>query len=84
MAADRGVTGEMVVMLRDESNDYKINYSLYDIHDIANVENKIPENMIDKENKTLTNDYINYAKPLIMGELQPIYKDGLPVHLIRK
>ena len=36
------------------------------------------------ENKTLTNDYINYAKPLIMGELQPIYKDGLPVHLIRK
>ena len=84
MAADRGVTGEMVVMLRDESNDYKINYSLYDIHDIANVENKIPENMIDKENKTLTNDYINYAKPLIIGELQPIYKDGLPVHLIRK
>lgn len=84
MAADRGVTGEMVVMLRDESNEYKINYSLYDIHDIANVENKIPENMIDKENKTLTNDYINYAKPLIMGELQPIYKDGLPVHLIRK
>ncbi|MBO5095957.1 MAG: 6-phosphofructokinase [Bacilli bacterium] len=84
MAADRGISGEMVVMLRDESNDYKINYSLYDIHDIANVENKIPENMIDKENKTLTNDYINYAKPLIMGELQPIYKDGLPVHLIRK
>lgn len=84
MAADRGVTGEMVVMLRDESNEYKINYSLYDIHDIANVENKIPENMIDKENKTLTNDYINYAKPLIMGELQPIYKNGLPVHLIRK
>ena len=84
MAADRGVTGEMVVMLRDESNEYKINYSLYDIHDIANVENKIPENMIDKENKTLTNDYINYAKPLIMGELEPIYKDGLPVHLIRK
>ena len=84
MAADRGVTGEMVVMLRDENGDYKINYSLYDIHDIANVENKIPENMIDKENKTLTNDYINYAKPLIMGELEPIYKDGLPVHLIRK
>lgn len=84
MAADRGVTGEMVVMLRDENNEYKINYSLYDIHDIANVENKIPENMIDKENKTLTEDYINYAKPLIMGELEPIYKDGLPVHLIRK
>jgi 6-phosphofructokinase 1 len=84
MAADKGVTGQMVVMTRSNSSDYEINYSLYDIHDIANVEKKIPDNMIDKVNKTLTNDYITYAKPLIMGELQPIFKDGLPVHLIRK
>ena len=29
-------------------------------------------------------EFIDYAKPLIMGELTPIYKDGVPVHLIRK
>ena len=32
----------------------------------------------------LTEDYIKYAKPLIMGELTPIYTNGLPTHLIRK
>ncbi len=84
MAANRGVTGEMVVMLREENKEYKINYSLYDIHDIANIEKKIPSNMIDSENKQLTEDYIKYAKPLIMGELTPIYTNGLPTHLIRK
>ena len=41
-------------------------------------------NMIDSENKQLTEDYIKYARPLIMGELTPIYTDGLPTHLIRK
>ena len=84
MAANRGVTGEMVVMLREDSKEYKIKYSLYDIHDIANIEKKIPSNMIDSENKQLTEDYIKYARPLIMGELTPIYTDGLPTHLIRK
>lgn len=84
MAANRGVTGEMIVMLREDSKEYKIKYSLYDIHDIANIEKKIPSNMIDSENKQLTEDYIKYARPLIMGELTPIYTDGLPTHLIRK
>lgn len=84
MAANRGVTGEMVVMLREDSKEYKIKYSLYDIHNIANIEKKIPSNMIDSENKQLTEDYIKYARPLIMGELTLIYTDGLPTHLIRK
>ena len=84
MAANRGVTGEMVVMLREDSKDYEIKYSLYDIHDIANIEKKIPSNMIDSENKQLTEDYIKYARPLIVGELTLIYTDGLPTHLIRK
>ena len=29
-------------------------------------------------------EYLNYARPLIMGELNPIYKNGLPSHLVRK
>lgn len=81
-AADQGKTGLMVIMKRE--GDYDIKYDLYDIHDIANVEKKIPEDMIDKENKQLTNKYIEYARPLIMGELTPIYKNGLPQHLVRK
>ena len=83
MAADDGKTGLMVVMKRKDSSDYELDYDLYDIHDIANVEKKIPEEWIDKENKDLKDEYLEYARPLILGELTPIYKNGVPTHLVR-
>ena len=68
----------MITILRDN------NYGIYDIHDIANVEKKIPVEWIDSENKQLKQEYIDYARPLIQGELTPIFKDGVVCHLIRK
>ena len=82
--ANNGKTGMMVIITRDDSNGYSSSADTYDIHDIANVEKKIPAEWIDEENHSLTEDFIKYAKPLIQGELNPIFKDGLPVHLIRK
>lgn len=82
--ANNGKTGMMVIITRDDTNGYTSSADTYDIHDIANVEKKIPAEWINEENKTLTDDFIKYAKPLIQGELTPIFKDGLPVHLIRK
>lgn len=82
--ANNGKTGMMVIITRDDTNGYTSSADTYDIHDIANVEKKIPTEWINEENKTLTDDFIKYAKPLIQGELTPIFKDGLPVHLIRK
>ena len=81
---NKGNTGMMVTLNRVENNPYKCETGVYDIHDIANVEKKIPDEWIDKENKGMNNEFIEYAKPLIMGELTPIYKDGLPQHLVRK
>ena len=57
---------------------------IYDIHDIANVEKKIPLEWIDEKNHQMKKEFIEYAKPLIIGELTPIFKDGLPQHLVRK
>lgn len=83
-AVFEGKTGEMATIIRDSSNPYSAHYETYDIHNIANVEKKIPLEWIDNENKTLTKEYLEYARPLIMGELTPIFKDGLPEHLVRK
>ena len=82
--ANNGKTGMMVIITRDDSNGYTSSADTYDIHDIANVEKKIPQEWIDEKNHSLTEDFIKYAKALIQGELNPIFKDGLPVHLIRK
>lgn len=83
--ANKGNTGMMVTIVRNQENDkYSSTTDVYDIHDIANVEKKVPMSMIDTKNNTLTDEYLDYARPLIMGELLPIFKNGLPLHLIRK
>lgn len=79
-----GNTGMMVTLNRTSSNPYKCETGVFDIHDIANVEKKIPLDWIDEENHQMKNDFIEYARPLIIGELMPIFKNGLPTHLVRK
>lgn len=83
-AMNKGKTAVMITMEREKGKEYKITYSSYDIHKIANVENMIPLKWIDLKNKQMKKQYIDYAKPLIFGELTPIYKNGLPCHLVRK
>ena len=82
--ANEGKTGMMVVMEREKSRNYKIDYKLYDIHSIANVEKKVPREWICTKHYKMKDSFIKYVKPLIIGELTPIYKNGLPVHLVRK
>ncbi len=82
--ANNGTTGKMVIIERVEGSTYQSRTNIYEIDAIANVEKKVPLEWIDLENNTLKEEFINYARPLIMGELEPIYKNGLPAHLIRK
>lgn len=82
--ANKWNTWMMVIITRKNWQPYESSTDIYDIHNIANIEKKVPESMIDTENHSLTQEYLNYAKPLIQWELTPIFKDWLPTHLIRK
>ena len=63
---------------------YEVAYSIYDIHEIANVERPVPMEWIVDEGTNISEEYIKYARPLIMGELTPLMVDGLPRHLVLK
>ena len=76
--ACEGYTDKMVVFERKEGNDYAIEYKLMDIELAANTEKKIPEEWILPENKGLTQDFVNYALPLIQGDCKAPLEDGLP------
>lgn len=84
MAADEGKTGMMITLDRNGDNPYQCGTSAYDIHAIANVERPVPAEWITEDGCGLNEGYINYARPLIMGELQPMMINGLPRHLVRK
>ena len=78
-------SGKMVIMERVSNNPYRIKYSSFNnIHDIANLEKKVPLEWIDQENNYVKDELIDYIRPLILGEVKQYYKDGVPEHLIRK
>ena len=69
---------------RHGDNPYQCGTSAHDIHDIANVERKVPDEWITEDGSNISDEFIAYARPLIMGELTPLFVDGLPAHLVRK
>ena len=83
-AANEGKTGMMITLDRNGDNPYQCGTSAYDIHAIANVERPVPAEWITEDGCNLNEGYINYARPLIMGELQPLFVNGTPRHLVRK
>lgn len=85
-AASDGETGEMVIFRRVNKGDepYRIEFSKFDIHQIANGVKNVPDEMINSEGDNVTDAYVAYARPLIEGELTPIWVNGTPRHLVMK
>ena len=83
-AAEEGKTAMMITLDRNGDDPYQCGTSAHDIHDIANVERKIPDEWITEDGMNLNDGYAKYARPLIMGELIPLFVDGVPRHLVRK
>jgi 6-phosphofructokinase 1 len=79
-AAFEGETGKVVVLKRISDDPYMCITETHDVHDIANVEKKIPLEWITDDDY-VTDDLIHYMRPLIQAELSPIMVDGLPRHL---
>ena len=80
-AALAGETGKMVIFKRISNEPYKVFTETHDIGDIANVEKTVPKEWITQNGTYVSREFIDYARPLIIGELTPFMVDGLPRHL---
>ena len=83
-AAVEGNTGKMITIERVSDDPYRSQTGIYDIHDIANNERVVPREWINEDGDYVTEEFVNYVKPLIQGELQPFMVNGLPQHLVVK
>ena len=82
--AVNGVTDKMVGFERSyENGKYVCNIKLFDLRIVANTEKKVPMEWLNETKDGLTQDFIDYALPLIQGETKLTKEDGLPrfVHL---
>lgn len=82
-AAIDGESGKMMCYARKSGNEYVCDITSLDISTIANAEKKVPAEYISDNGSDVTDAFIKYVYPLIQGENDIIYKDGIPVHIFR-
>lgn len=77
-AAVRGETGVFSTLRRISDNPYSVEYSTEKVSVIANAEKKVPLEWITESKNDVTQEMVNYLKPLVRGMPQVPYRDGLP------
>ena len=77
--AVRGETGKMVAFERGcVDGQYTCNVKLIPLNAVANLEKKVPAAWIVPEGNNVTEEFIDYALPLIQGEPERVLEHSLP------
>ncbi|MCR4879577.1 MAG: 6-phosphofructokinase [Bacilli bacterium] len=71
-----GHTGEMIIFKRVKQNPYTIEYSLADLSHIANAEARVPDEY-QYDITRMSDAFREYLKPLIQGQIDIKYQDGI-------
>lgn len=81
LLAAKGKTGYMVTVRRLFSAPYEVAYEYADVSKIANKIKKVPREWINEAGNDVLNPMYDYLKPLIVGEPEISYKNGLPIYM---
>ena len=82
VAVEKAIDGEPGYMVAFEreyiDGKYHCNYTLLPLEKVANYEKKVPLEWINKDENGLTDQFVEYALPLIQGEPEIPKVDSLP------
>ena len=73
-----GKSGRMARLTRISDEPYKVEYSSIDIKEVANKEKLVPLEWINENENGVTEEMMKYLRPLVKGEINCRYKDGVP------
>lgn len=79
-AAMAGESGVMMIFRRISNNPYRVEIVTSSVDGVANKERLFPAEWINAEGNNVTVDALNYFLPLIQGEPEIEYRNGIPVH----
>lgn len=82
-SALKGETGCMVYFERTSNSPYRCEIKSISIDKTANAVKLVPKEWINKEQNNVTKEFIEYALPLIMGETEITYCNGVPKYIVR-
>src|SRR6266498_5683613 len=81
-AAVEGKSGYMVKLIRMQSEPYKWTTDLQSLDDIANVEHTVPRDWMSEDGFLPNEKFLEYARPLIQGEVKVPVEGGLPKYVV--
>ena len=73
-----GENGKMVTLVRSSDGPYQCGTGTAALSEVANGEKLFPAEWISDDGFGVTDSFIEYARPLIQGEVPVPMKDGLP------
>ena len=82
VAAEEGVSGDMMIYERVSNEPYSCTVSHKKVADIANMVKSVPSEYINAEGNFVTKECCEYILPLIEGEDAPAFKNGIPNYIV--
>ena len=79
--AEEGETATMVCLERISNSPYKVEISHAPIKNIANEAKSVPREWINEEGNDITSELYEYLRPLIQGEVNIQYENGIPSYM---
>lgn len=79
--SEEGVTASMVTINRVSDSPYSVEYGWAEIKNIANEAKTVPTEWISPSKNNVEAPLIQYLSPLILGEPEVAYENGLPVYM---
>ena len=78
--AEMGKTGYMTTIVRTSNEPYEYKIETAELGGIANQVKQVPIEWISESGNDVTSEMIEYVRPLVCGEVELEYKDGVPVY----
>ena len=78
-AVEREESGKMITLQRTESDAYACETGLADLSEVSEGTKRIPDDWINDDGVSMNYPFIKYALPLIQGEIESPFDNGLPV-----
>ena len=84
LSALEGETGKMINFIRNKSVPYELSYGTADVNIICNQEKTVPLDWIIADGSDISDEFIDYVRPLTQGFVELPTKNGIPLFAYRK
>ena len=81
ISAKNGESAIMMIFKRISNKPYLTEIQSESIENIANAEREIPIDWINEDHNGIKKELYNYMLPLIQGEVELKYKNGIPSYI---